>query len=367
MLKRIYVDNFRCLTNFEISPHQQNLLIGDNGSGKTTLFQLLDSLASMISGHSSLGEVFPKSSLTRWDGRKQQRFELELESETVRFSYGLVVEHPEERKEPLASQEWLKCDDSPLYQFENGHVKLFHDDSTLAASFPFNPSVPFLALVEERPTNRRLMRFKRQLQDLWYLSIEPARMRSESREESEGPETDGSNLVDWYRSIAQERPETLGPLFGDLKDLIGGFSSLTLVKTSEDTRALRCVMAVDGSEYTLGLSELSAGQRALLFYYLLLNTGIGPERILMIDEPDNFVALREIQPWLVELSERAEAKNCQLFLISHNSEVIDYLTEPPAWIFERLDGGPVRIRQSSNEGEDNLSRAELMARGWMNG
>jgi predicted ATPase len=37
MLKRIYVDNFRCLVNFELKLDRVNLLLGRNGTGKTTV------------------------------------------------------------------------------------------------------------------------------------------------------------------------------------------------------------------------------------------------------------------------------------------------------------------------------------------
>ncbi len=35
MIKRIYIDNFRCFSNFELRPDRVNLLFGVNGSGKS--------------------------------------------------------------------------------------------------------------------------------------------------------------------------------------------------------------------------------------------------------------------------------------------------------------------------------------------
>jgi len=41
MLKRLYVDNFRCLVNFELRLDRVNLLLGENGTGKTSVFDVL--------------------------------------------------------------------------------------------------------------------------------------------------------------------------------------------------------------------------------------------------------------------------------------------------------------------------------------
>ncbi|MGH9763844.1 MAG: AAA family ATPase [Blastocatellia bacterium] len=36
MITRVYIDNFRCFSNFEVKPDRVNLLIGGNGAGKST-------------------------------------------------------------------------------------------------------------------------------------------------------------------------------------------------------------------------------------------------------------------------------------------------------------------------------------------
>ena len=56
------------------------------------------------------------------------------------------------------------------------------------------------------------------------------------------------------------------------------------------------------------------------------------------------MALREIQPWLMKLSDVIEASGGQLFLISHHPEVIDYLAAGSAFKFERPGGDVARVR-----------------------
>ena len=46
---------------------------------------------------------------------------------------------------------------------------------------------------------------------------------------------------------------------------------------------------------------------------------------LFIDEPDHFVALAEIQPWLTELVNLCEETSSQAIICSNHPELIDYL------------------------------------------
>jgi len=41
VFKRIYVDNYKCLVNFELSVGGLNLFLGPNGAGKSAVFEVL--------------------------------------------------------------------------------------------------------------------------------------------------------------------------------------------------------------------------------------------------------------------------------------------------------------------------------------
>jgi len=62
MLKRLYIDNFRCFVNFEYKPERKQLLLGANGSGKSSLLEVIRLLKRFLAG----GEIpFTQSSRTR--------------------------------------------------------------------------------------------------------------------------------------------------------------------------------------------------------------------------------------------------------------------------------------------------------------
>ncbi|WP_233258764.1 ATP-binding protein [[Phormidium] sp. ETS-05] len=88
---------------------------------------------------------------------------------------------------------------------------------------------------------------------------------------------------------------------------------------------------------------------------------------LCLDEPDNFVALPEIQPWLIKLYDMCSEGKTQALLISHHPEIINYLlASPVGYWFERESNSPVRLKPISHDNQTGLPISELIARGWLN-
>ena len=85
------------------------------------------------------------------------------------------------------------------------------------------------------------------------------------------------------------------------------------------------------SRYRLG--QLSDGQRALIALYCLLRfcDGRAAKASLFVDEPDNYISLREVQPWVVALSEALGDTLEQAVIISHHPVTIDYLGGKAKW------------------------------------
>jgi len=85
---------------------------------------------------------------------------------------------------------------------------------------------------------------------------------------------------------------------------------------------------------------------------------------VFIDEPENYVALPEIQPWLMELNDACADSFTQVILISHHPELIDYLgPECGKWI-ERDALGPARVKNMPTQIDKGLKLSEQIARGW---
>ena len=53
MLTRIHVDNYKCLTNFDLRLSELTLLVGGNGCGKSAVFEVVNKLREFLRGERS--------------------------------------------------------------------------------------------------------------------------------------------------------------------------------------------------------------------------------------------------------------------------------------------------------------------------
>jgi len=85
---------------------------------------------------------------------------------------------------------------------------------------------------------------------------------------------------------------------------------------------------------------------------------------VFLDEPDNFISLREIQPWLLAAEEAIEEHDGQLILISHHPETLNQWAKEYGLQFFREENGHVRTEKFKPDQDGKLQPSELIARGW---
>ncbi len=86
----------------------------------------------------------------------------------------------------------------------------------------------------------------------------------------------------------------------------------------------------------------------------------------MLDEPDNYVPLREIQPWLMTLVDVCEETSSKAIICSHHPEVIDYLGPTQGRILQRNAAGAMTaLKVNLPSVGPALKLSELLARGWV--
>ena len=338
MLKRLYIDNYKCLTNFEIRFEELTLLLGPNGCGKSAIFEVVGKLRDFIRGDARVGELFPSTDLTHWSTKPEQHFELEIDISGGRCLYRLVIEHKPEIRFARVMREELLFDDKPLFVFENGNVQLYRDDHSEGPRYSFDWMRSGLAPVAERADYTRLCLFRDQVRRFVTLSLEPKRMRSGSDFDADMRSSGGENFVSWYQGRLQEDPRRILDAMDQLSVVLPGFVDLRLVQKGSDYRELQVefssVPVESSSIYRF--DQLSDGQRALIVLYLLLfadDTG----RTLFLDEPDNYVTLPELQPWFAELEDGCGDTLSQTILISHHPEAIDFLSDKAVWLRRDLE------------------------------
>lgn len=366
MLKRLYANNYRCLVNFEINFDELTLLVGPNGGGKSTLFDLLYKIRHLIVDNVKVGEVFSPEDLTAWVNKSEQSFELDVQGEDGLFSYKLVISHNPDIKKQRVEFEHLLLDGKPLFEFKQGEVKLYRDDHKPGPEYSFDWSVSALATIVPRPDNKKLTWFKEWIQMMFIVSLQPKSMTSETAEESNWLNRDGTNFASWYRYISQEHQDKIFKLTKQLRDTIPGFHAFKLEQAGKH-RILKVGFSSEdrnAPKHYFDFEQLSDGQRVMIVLYSLLLGLQDMGHTVFIDEPENYVSLPEIQPWLMELNDVCGDGFPQAVLISHHPELIDYFgPESGKWL-ERDPLGPTRIKKLPEKIEKGLKLSEQIARGW---
>lgn len=366
MLKRLYANNYRCLVNFEISFDKLTLLVGPNGAGKSTLFDMLFGIRRLIVDNARVGEVFPQEDITAWVDQTEQSFELDVQSEHGLFSYRLAISHNPDIKKQRIDHEHLRCDGKPLFEFNRGEVQLYHDDHNEGPKYSFDWSVSALATIGERADNKKLTWFKKWVEKLFILSLQPKAMTSETREESGWLDRDGTNFSSWYRYISQEHQDKIFQLTEKLRVTLPGFHAFKLEQAGK-YRILKVGFSTEdenASPIYFDFERLSDGERVIIVLYSLL---LGLQDLgytIFLDEPENYVSLPEIQPWLMELSDACGEGFPQAVLISHHPELVDYLGPECGKLIERDPLGPARVKPLPKKIDKGLKLSEQIARGW---
>lgn len=365
MIERLYVDNFRCLVNCEIKLGRTTLLLGANGAGKSSVFDVASRLRHFVGNAGTASELFPAADLTAWQNLNGQRFELDLRSERGLYRYALKLEHAQDRRRCRVMHESLRLDDRPLLGFEGGDLQLYNDAHHPGPRFSFDWDRSGLATVYARPENQRLTEFKQRLRGITFVRPCPPMMDSDSQTESEELDPTAANFASWYRFVARQDISRQLDLFQELRQTLEGFDSIKLDGSADSTVTMRVVFKSPGGKpLSFKFGQLSDGQRQLIVLHALLYGVSDEHRTLFLDEPDNYVALREVQPFLTSLTDAAGRGVDQAVIISHHPEAIDYLAaENGVWL-SRDGNGPVRVETGRAADTAPLRPSEVEARGW---
>jgi predicted ATPase len=322
MLKRIYIDNYKIFVNFSLDFKQSNLLLGENGSGKTTLFEVINKLKEFVIDNKRVEEIFKIHTLTRWQTVPLQRFELMFEDGEALYTYKCCIEYDSNRQICRLHDESLEHNQQPLFKFyidekNTSHAKLYNDQYQEGPELPFGWSQSGVGYVQARPDNNKLTRFKQLLAQCLVIQMIPSKMSVFSEKEEEYPDCNVSNYVNWYRYLSQDTEQVL-KLVTALREVLPNFDNFKL-ETEGGAKTLWLRFKTKSVNYSCRFDELSDGQRSLCVLYTLVY-GLSKPYTLCIDEPENFLALREINPWLNTCYDEWHG---QLILISHHPTIMN--------------------------------------------
>jgi predicted ATPase len=355
MLKRLYVHNYKCLVNFEINFDKDlSLFLGANGSGKSTVFEVLAKLRRLIVKEEKVDHVFRDSNKPRWLKHEKTfaHFELDVCIENKVYTYSI------ETNLKIIKKESLRYNNEEIYNFRYDRDEV-DDESEW----------------EDDPRRSNLVRFSRSHKDsrifiqyfrtLFTVRINPYAIGSTFSDSNSEIKSDFSNYAEWFAHLIEKHRKQVSTLEKFMPNVLAGLDYFRIEQTG-----FAKLLQIDFENpnnrneiITYDFNELSEGQKVLIVIYTLIFCA--PENSLIcIDEPENFLALPEIQPWFDTLYDQCAERGLQAILISHHPKIINFLANDSGYWFSR-ENNLTRIQKISAENESGLSIAELIERGWI--
>ena len=365
MITRLYANNFRCLVAFEARFDSFGVLCGPNGAGKSSVFDVLKLLRDLAMGDSFLGGEGDKDirqlEFTAWLKSTRQEFELEVSAAGHHFLYQLHLEQVDTDEKPRVIKERATCDNRELFVRDLEGVRFQKRDGA-TSGFPLDWRRAALGAIQPAGALSDLQILQETLSSLLILRPNPRGMEPESKSESKSPSFHLTNLVSWFRSLSQEQEWTDG-LRELLRNVWPDFRSFKLVDAGLNTKALQ--LRFDGAE-PFFFHQLSDGERSLVGLYMVRAAlATNAARTVVIDEPDNYIGLPELQPWVLSIRELLDEDH-QAILISHHPEVLGNAGEEYG-VYLWRDNHSSPTRSGRLKVPEGLSPAEAIARGWANG
>ncbi len=367
MLTRIYIDNFRCFVNFEYRLARKQLILGSNGSGKSSLMDALLFLRRVVFLGHDLERRKILNQKTLWMNQPRQILELEAQLDNESYIYHLEIDSYGDPPRARVFSENVKVNGKSIFGFEDGKVHLFDDQFQATVSYPFDCHRSALATLSEERVNQSLARFKRWFGNMLCFRINPFRMGYRAEREDAYPYYDLSNFAAWYKHLFLSAPRENAKLLESMAAALDGFSFLKFENAGENVGLLFSEFTGSrASNIKLRFDKLSDGQRCLICLYAILHFVVAKGNTVILDEPENFIALREVQPWLNAASDAIDDSQGQVLIISHHPEFMNQWAPDFGVQFIRDGIGPVRVKEFHAQSSDALLPSEVIARGWEN-
>jgi predicted ATPase len=347
VIRRLYINNFRCLENFDlpIGGNSSVLLIGKNGSGKTTVGRALEILQKIARGTNRVGELVKAQDFARGRTDTPIRFEIDIELDKVIYGYSIAFEFPVGFRELRVFQEKLTADGRPVFLRDVSKVHLAKAGQENAADFVVDWHLVALPIIQQQSSTDPISILKQWIARMLLLRPIPSLMNGDSTRETLEPNPHVTDYGEWFSGVLAHAPAAYGQIERYLKDVMPDFLDIKNPVIGSDSRSLRIQFANEATNLDLPFAYLSDGEKCFMICALVLagNSAYGP-LFCFWDEPDNYLHISEVGQFVLALRRNFQGRG-QFVATSHNSEAIRrFSNENTLWLHRRSHLEPTIVR-----------------------
>lgn len=364
MIRRLYIDNYRCFRNFELKLDKLpcSMIIGANGVGKSTLAEVLSVFHDIGSGESNINVVIPQDVrrvgseaelAEKTEARDVVTLELEVCDKADTWVYLL-------RFRPFGFgyeviEETLSCAEERLFD---------------RRTFPLSAEAIGLAVVSDKNGNRKIDQFKRHLARILVLRPNPRLMTASAVADDRPLDADCANFASWLLSMLAKSGAAYADFSAYLSCVIPDFAGLERADTARSGSTLDVRFKSDrpNGYVEMSFSRLSDGEKCqCVAGAVVARNAAEDDFICFWDEPDNYITTSEVDCLLPALC-HSFVKKGQLIVTSHSREAIKTFGEDEV-VCLRRDGHiypvrpPVTIRELRAAGKISGSLSEALLSG----
>lgn len=294
MIRRIYIDNYKCFANFEIKLGGLpcSMIIGADGVGKSTLAEVMGIFrALVVDGKSPAELISPRavSQLKRTpDAPTIITLELEIGDENSVWLFRLIFTV----KGSIVSE----AKSSILM---DGQAVLLDDrDGTLGA------------------------RARSLLMNVLVVKFQPTLASGEVGLGSCSLARDASNFANWFHEVIRPNLGAYALFIEHMSGFIPGFSGADAADDGQGGQMLVVRIEIEGQDMVIPFGLLSDGEKCqMLAGALIAFNEMQTEVSVFWDEPDNYITTAEIA-YLMPAMCHSFARRGQFIATSHSREAI---------------------------------------------
>lgn len=332
MISRIYIHNYRCFENLDISFDGQSsvLILGKNGSGKSSFKNALRILQQIAQGSNRIRQFLSRDDFGSERISVPIRIELSVTLQSVRYDYSIAFEWPEDFKEARVQSESLHAAGHVVFARKEAQVELAAANTSFLVDWHV-AALPIVQLKGENPIEK----FRYWLSRTVLIAPIPAMIASESNQDLLLPNKNVTNFADWFSGILSEYPASYSTIEQFLKKTMPDFLDFQNKAVGESTKKIYVRFESGDKIISLSLDRLSDGEKVFFVCAVLLaaNKHFGPT-FCFWDEPSNYVSLSESGQMTAELR-KSFKQSGQLFVTSHNPEAIRKFSDESTLVLER--------------------------------